>query len=980
MWALVSVLLFVGAGVSWQIAEWQEHQKLKQTQSPATNTVSTSRVERVSTNSQLNAVITNSPASKPSIPIRLTNSDKKPAELAKSPTALLLQNAVIDTSTGKPLPIPSVLLSPTNSHSFIVQSSGPLNDAIRNGIKTAKAKIVSYIPNNAYLVRAESSDATLLAKIPGVQAVVNYEPYFKLSGELLNLMNENMRNRDSLTINVLGYDGQKEELKKELTQLGANFINEQNNPFGPQFTVEVGANILADVAKSDFVQIVEQAHKRASANDRSRVMVGVSLSLTNDANPLGLTGQGVMVNINDTGVDASHRDLEGRVTAQNPTLLTDPEGHGTHIAGTIAGNGAMSGTVNGAPGSPSNSNFRGMAPEATLYVQGANPVTGPPTDEELQVGAYRSKARISNNSWYLIGDYGYSLAAASYDIAVRDSIATEPGMQELLYVFCAGNSGSGDAYGSGGNPNTITAPGTAKNVITVGSTECARHITNEVVSGDETNAPFVSITDSDKQVASFSSRGNVGYGLEGIYGRFKPDVVAPGTLLISCRSQQYKDPTNSVSSYGSYIRNVYVSAVGTNTHSVYVPAGTKNLIIQILPNSGSPDPFPTLAIEADPGTVATNFHGNNRVTIQQPEEGTWTVDIINASQMTVSYDLRIIIVLQDEDLQFIEVMTELNLEIGPWYRFESGTSMSAGVVSGVLALLEEFYTKLGHTNSPAMMKALLINGARNLGVGYDYAVKNYVNHQGWGLINLTNSARESMTAGGEASWSIQLFDQDPSNALVTGQTHTRNVTASPSTNGSALRITLVWTDPPGNPAAGIKLVNDLDLVVTNIDTGEVYTGNNFEQQNLFTIPYTTNSTNAGIEFDYVNNVENVFINLATNGSRFSVSVVARRVNVNAITAHPDGIAQDYALVISVDEGSSLSVDPPPQSPPIITMDPSPFVKSLTNGVAMIKERVGANSPLLVYTNGMTNQWNFYAFTNNAVVTTMMVGTNSSFVT
>ena len=41
-----------------------------------------------------------------------------------------------------------------------------------------------------------------------------------------------------------------------------------------------------------------------------------------------------------------------------------------------------------------------------------------------------------------------------------------------------------------------------------------------------------------------------------------------------------------------------------------------------------------------------------------------------------------------------------------------------------------------------------------------------------------------------------------------------------------MRITLVWTDPPGNPIASVKLVNDLDLVVTNLDTPNlVYFGN-----------------------------------------------------------------------------------------------------------------------------------------------------------
>ncbi len=46
-------------------------------------------------------------------------------------------------------------------------------------------------------------------------------------------------------------------------------------------------------------------------------------------------------------------------------------------------------------------------------------------------------------------------------------------------------------------------------------------------------------------------------------------------------------------------------------------------------------------------------------------------------------------------------------------------------------------------------------------------------------------------------------------------------------------MTLAWTDPPGNPAAAIKLVNSLELVVTNLDTGDanyqsVYFGNDLD--------------------------------------------------------------------------------------------------------------------------------------------------------
>ena len=104
--------------------------------------------------------------------------------------------------------------------------------------------------------------------------------------------------------------------------------------------------------------------------------------------------------------------------------------------------------------------------------------------------------------------------------------------------------------GGGGNSDTILSPATAKNVVTVGALEQLRNITNVVTNllGEPTT-PWAGMTDSSNQVAGYSSRGNVGIGFEGTYGRFKPDVVAPGTFVVSTRSEQwdeeaYYNPTN----------------------------------------------------------------------------------------------------------------------------------------------------------------------------------------------------------------------------------------------------------------------------------------------------------------------------------------------------------------------------------------------------------------------------------------------------
>ena len=127
------------------------------------------------------------------------------------------------------------------------------------------------------------------------------------------------------------------------------------------------------------------------------------------------------------------------------------------------------------------------------------------------------------------------------------------------------------------------------------------------------------------------------------------------------------------------------------------------------------------------------------------------------------------------------------------------------------------------------MKALLINGARSISQQYDFNVSSTVTSQGWGLPNLPNTIPGALAnlnvqigmAANAPNLPLQFFDQSPSNALATGQIKTRVLALSPDASQQTLRVTLVWTDPPGNPAAGVKLVNNLVLVVTNLDTGDV---------------------------------------------------------------------------------------------------------------------------------------------------------------
>ena len=147
----------------------------------------------------------------------------------------------------------------------------------------------------------------------------------------------------------------------------------------------------------------------------------------------------------------------------------------------------------------------------------------------------------------------YDLAAASYDAAVRDALPEITGSQPVLFVFSAGNSGNGDDSGSDGNADTILSPATAKNVITVGAIEQPRNITNlgHRLPWQSQSTGFMGADDrhgfADRWLPS---RGNVGIVTEGTYGRFKPDVVAPGTFVVSIRPNSgtkyaYYNPTNT---------------------------------------------------------------------------------------------------------------------------------------------------------------------------------------------------------------------------------------------------------------------------------------------------------------------------------------------------------------------------------------------------------------------------------------------------
>jgi len=220
---------------------------------------------------------------------------------------------------------------------------------------------------------------------------------------------------------------------------------------------------------------------------------------------------------------------------------------------------------------------------------------------------------------------------------------------------------------------------------------------------------------------------------------------------------------------------------------------------------------------------------------------------------------------------------------GADYELSPGTSMSCPLVAGSAATFFHFYdSTFGNPPSPALAKAALINGAVDVGLGYlSYA-------QGWGRTNLRRSIE------GPPGGKINFIDQAGVTPLATGQIWTQTfhvLSAAPP-----LKITVVWTDPPGTAGSSNPLRNNLDLLVTAPD-GTIYRGNRFT--GVWSTP------NPGATTDTTNNVENAFVQVPQVGE-WTI-----RVSSASTALNPPGLAgQDFAVVYSGDASPCPPLLPP----------------------------------------------------------------------
>lgn len=643
-------------------------------------------------------------------------------------------------------------LDATQSDYILVQTNAPLTDPQKAQLEKLGVVIHEYVSDNSYLCTFKPKSLAKVRALPFVSWAGVYMQGFKIppslrepvttaaAASVLPQAATTSTRRTLRKVDIVLHDDvdpNDAEVKKKIA--AAVRMNPDDLAVSRhKVRLEIQERYLKDVAAIDEVRHVEEAPERKLFNSAARPIMNAHVVLNGTA----FEGDGQLVTVADTGFDKGsttnvHPAFTGRVVKLvpfgRPGKTDDPDSHGTHVCGSVLGNGSspsMGGVI------------QGTAPKAKLMVQSLldsqGGLRGIPNDlHDLFTPAFNENARVHTNSW---GDNRPGLPYSQSSKEIDDFVFNHP---DFVICFAAGNDGIDQNSDGIVDEGQVGSESAAKNCITVGASENNRPNLKPTYGDLRPNSYPHSPLFADRMatnpngMAAFSSRGPTKE------RRFKPDIVAPGTGILSTLSR----------------------------------AAT------------------------DDGTFGPSSD--------------------------------------------------------PAYFFDAGTSMATPLVAGCCAVLRETLVKNGMPKpSAALIKALLINGAVPLTGQYNPAEvgPSPNNVSGWGRVNLAGSVilpgpnpNAGLGEGGplkqgqESTITIKIPTGHANLGLAAkkkkGAKKTKKGTAAVGLMGVSptLKITLVWSDPPGP-----TLQNDLDLIVKAAN-GQERHGNM--------------GTTSG--FDRVNNVEQV---------------------------------------------------------------------------------------------------------------------------
>lgn len=363
-------------------------------------------------------------------------------------------------------------------------------------------------------VHAEGKETTPIKKYP--QETL---PEVSLTDQNKNKLFDNLEKKmkelkdDEQVDVIIQFDSSK------LSEKASKALNKRIGHYEIKYEYSVIDGVAATLSKKQLNQLekipfiktaeldVEFKATMSTANkwfgtEKARADFG--LNGDRDGNVNAYSKNDVTVAVIDTGIDASHRDLDnGKVIGfkdfvNNRTTAYDDQGHGTHVAGIIAGEGEVT---------PAN---KGVAPGSSLVGVKVLDANGSGSMSNVTAGIDWA---VQNKDVYGIRVLNLSLGTSqSSDGTDSTSVAVNNAVNAgLVVAVAAGNSGPA-RY-------TIGSPGAADKAITVGAA--------------------ADLGENGFFLADFSSRG---YTAD---NRIKPDIVAPGYNITAPQA-------NSTNGYVTY--------------------------------------------------------------------------------------------------------------------------------------------------------------------------------------------------------------------------------------------------------------------------------------------------------------------------------------------------------------------------------------------------------------------------------------------
>ena len=771
----------------------------------------------------------------------LGNGVSNRVEIADQWNLIRLNARLLNTSAAEAKALRKTAGAFAGKRLHLVQFAGPIKERWLAELKENGVQIVSYIPENAYLVYGDSAALARLQTWANVSDFTqwegDYSQDFKVHTKARALVSrkaDGTFEAATFAIQLIADTNSNASTMALIDRLqtAPALVDYQLDPYR-NLVVSLPTDQLDTIAAQPDVVSIQPFVQPKLRDERQDQIIAGNLIGTVPSGPgylswlasKGFTQEqfdasGFIVDVADSGIDngtstpghfglyrdgdpggssrVAYNRIEGKINPRG--TLAGCDGHGTLNTHIIANFDNYTGFQH--QDSEGYSYGVGVCPfvkvGSSVIFDNSDPTNGDYTNPNFNTmasDAYDSGARVSNNSWGSDVNGDYDFESQTYDRLVRDAQAGVDGNQEMMFVFAAGNAGPCTAKKFRG----IDSPGSAKNVITVGASANVRSLSilnggNTTNGFDACGEPDLVATNAD-DISCSSSRGPCSD------GRMKPDLVAPGVHITGGVPQNFPAPS---------------------------PAGTGSAL----------ECFNALGVCALPGS-GTITNTNNFFPLNQE-----------------------------------------------FYTVSSGTSHATPVVAGACALVRQYFINNSlAAPSPAMTKAFLMNSARYL-TGSDADDDLWSPNQGMGEVNL-----------GLAFDGVPRFlrDQVPGDKFTgTGQ---RLGFGGQIVDGTRpFRVTLAWTDAPGN-TTGAAYNNNLDLVVSI--GGKTYKGNVFKGQY---------STTGGVA-DAKNNVENVFLPAGVTGD-FSVYITAANINSDGVPNEAPALDQDFALVIYNGTATNLPVYTP----------------------------------------------------------------------